>query len=249
MCTVTLIPCSNGREDILRIACNRDESRSRPRAFPPELRIFGDRRAVLPIDPASGGSWIAVNDAGLAMVILNRNSSDMPVNPAPLSRGAILPHLLHCDSLRSSEQLALDLNGYCFAPFRLILINRTEGSVIDGGGSALPATQHLGISRPLMFTSSGLGDAIVEGPRRRLFGEMFPEPRWCPEQQDLFHRHSWPSANHLSVCMRRADARTVSHTVVELGRETAVMTYSPHPPDEPGPSVAMTLPLETKVSA
>jgi hypothetical protein len=120
--------------------------------------------------------------------------------------------------------------------------------VIDGGGSTLLTAQHLVISRPLMFTSSGLGDALAEELRRRLFNEMCPESMCQPEQQDLFHRHSWPGASHLSVCMRRADARTVSHTVVELGRETAGMIYFPQPPDEPGPSVAMSLPLETKVS-
>ena len=249
MCTVTLMPCSTGREEILRIACNRDESKSRRLALPPELRTFGNRRAVLPIDPASDGSWIAVSDAGLAIVILNRNPGDLPVNSAPLSRGAILPLLLHCDSLRSAENLALDLNGNCFAPFRLILTTRTEASVIDGGGSTVLTAQHLAISRPLMFTSSGLGDALVEEPRRRLFNEMCPESMCQPEQQDLFHRHTWPGASHLSVCMRRTDALTVSHTLIELERHLAIMTYLPHAPDQPGPSVAMSLPLETKVPA
>jgi hypothetical protein len=77
---------------------------------------------------------------------------------------------------------------------------------------------------------------------------LFQEPPWRADQQDLFHRHSWPGATQLSVCMRRPDACTVSHTVVELGRETAVMTYLPHAPDEPGPAVALSLPLEMKES-
>jgi hypothetical protein len=210
------------------------------------LRTFADRRAVLPIDSASGGSWIAVNDAGLVMVIVNRNPGGMPVKSAPLSRGAILPLLLHCDSLRAAERLALDLNGAGFAPFRLILATRTEASVVVSGGGVMPAAQHLAIKGPLLFTSSGLGDALVEGPRRRLFEQMCKEPAWRPEEQDSFHRHSWPRATQLSVCMRRPDACTVSHTIVELGRDTATLTYLPHAPDEPGPSVALHLPLATK---
>jgi hypothetical protein len=244
MCTVTLLPCSDARDEWLRIACNRDESRTRPFALPPEIRTFGNRRAVLPIDPTSDGSWIAVNDAGLALVILNRNPKDGPVKSAPLSRGTILPLLLHCNSLRSAERVALDLNGDCFAPFQLVVATRTEVSVIRGGGGVTTTKDHFNIVRPMMFTSSGLGDALVEGPRRQLFDEMCPASRCRPEQQDLFHRHSWPNASHLSVCMRRGDAHTVSHTVIELRNETAVITYLPNAPDEPGASVPISLPLK-----
>jgi hypothetical protein len=62
MCTVTVIPLSFG----IRVACNRDESRERPAAMSPELRIFGGNQALLPIDPTGGGTWIAASEAGLA---------------------------------------------------------------------------------------------------------------------------------------------------------------------------------------
>src|SRR5206468_9651830 len=89
MCTVTVIrlphdparagggrsaPGWGGRpRGGIRVASNRDELRSRAPGLAPEVRGFGSRRAMMPIDPVSGGTWIAVNDAGLAMTLLNAN--------------------------------------------------------------------------------------------------------------------------------------------------------------------------------
>jgi hypothetical protein len=216
--------------------------------LPPECRCFGERKALMPIDPQSDGSWIAVNDAGLVMALLNRTPDGAVAKSAPLSRGAILPLLLHCDDLGSAEWLALDLNGDGFAPFRLIVANRDEFTVIDGGGDKLRAKFRGVLIQSLMFTSSGLGDSLVDEPRRRLFGDLFATPTRPHLQQDLFHRHSWPGAEPISVCMRRPDARTVSHTLVELTCEEAVMTYFPQAPDEKGPAIAECLQLESKIS-
>jgi hypothetical protein len=97
------------------------------------------------------------------------------------------------------------------------------------------------VDEPLLFTSSGLGDAVVDRPRRALFREWFtPSTDWR-ERQDSFHRHSWPDRTQLSVCIRRADARTVSCTVIELLSASARLTYYPQAPDEPGPSFLLTI--------
>jgi hypothetical protein len=66
-------------------------------------------------------------------------------------------------------------------------------------------------------------------------------------QQDELHRHSWPNQEHVSVCMRRSDARTVSFTAIELRSDSAWMTYSPQAPDQPGPSISLSLPLHGMV--
>src|SRR5439155_17977933 len=86
---------------------------------------------------------------------------------------------------------------------------------------------------PLLFTSSGLGDGLVDPPRRVLFEEWFvPGANWR-EIQDAYHRHSWPDRSHLSVCMRRPEARTVSCTIVDLDHTRVAMTYLPDAPDQP----------------
>ena len=76
-----------------------------------------------------------------------------------------------------------------------------------------------------MRTSSGLGDAIVAGPRRTLFRRVFDAPIDPKCTQDLFHQHRWPGREAISVNMDRAGARTVSHTVIEIGLETIAVSY------------------------
>ena len=43
--------------------------------------------------------------------------------------------------------------------------------------------------------------------------------------QDAFHEHQWPGREPVSVRMCRADACTVSHSVVELTASFVTMTY------------------------
>ncbi|MCH2374633.1 MAG: hypothetical protein MK538_10620 [Planctomycetes bacterium] len=84
---------------------------------------------------------------------------------------------------------------------------------------------------PRLFVSSGFGGEVVE-PRRRLFDEHFADDdsAWI-SRQNAFHRHSWPDRQHVSVCMRRDDAQTVSLTVVELTSKCSELTYFSGVPD------------------
>jgi len=94
---------------------------------------------------------------------------------------------------------------------------------------------------PHFFTSSGLGDSVVDGPRRELFGEMFPLDGDWEAAQRAFHRHSWADRPNLSVCMRRPDAATVSCTTVEVCAEHVSLAYTPGPPDRCDPMPAVIL--------
>jgi hypothetical protein len=241
MCTVTVV---TSRQTV-RLACNRDELLSRPVALPPRIEEFGQRRAVLPVDPTSGGTWVAVNDAGLALVLLNvhsRNGTRAP-QAATRSRGKVIPALLHDDTPLSGAFSALALDPAQYAPFRLVLVNRGEAVEVHSDGSEVRLVRRIGMSRPLLFTSSGLGDQLVEGPRRQLFRECFDQPGDVLARQDAFHRQRWLDRPHLSVCMDREDARTVSHTVASIGLDSVTLTYHPDAPDRPAEAVSLTLPI------
>jgi hypothetical protein len=238
MCTVTLVPCFPG----IRLACNRDEQRSRPAALSPQVRRFGGRRAILPIDPVSGGTWVGVSDAGLAFVLLNVNDHDrrpLASVPAPASpflsckrsRGTIIPGLLQCETLSDAVQQALTVDPAEYEPFRLVLADCSEIAEIRTTGGGLEMVGRRRLIVPALFTSSGLGDHRVESPRGQRFYRCFGEPYFWLEQQDAFHRHRWPERPELSVCMSRADARTVSYTVVEVWPDVVAMTYWPDAPD------------------
>lgn len=228
MCTVSILPI--GRIDrAIRIVFNRDELDARAPAQPPVERSFGQRRAICPIDPLSGGTWIGANDAGIAFCALNVNqcTSTRGIGAGAFrSRGTIIPLLLECGSTDEATERAMELSPRGFQPFRLLIIECGLVSEIVSEGRALRA-ERTTLSAPMMRCSSGLGDEIVQTPRRELFDRMLGRSATA-EAQDEFHRHYWTDRRDISVCMLRADARTVSRTTVELSeRGTARMHYEP----------------------
>jgi hypothetical protein len=243
MCTLTVVPLAGSR---LRLAFNRDERPDRPAGLGPRQRRFGDREALLPIDPAAGGTWLAVNDAGLALALLNVTSENPAAAGVALrSRGAIIPALLGTASPSAALAVAEQgLDYSTFAPFRLVLVG--QGVVADvrwDGREPMVMSRLLG-GRPLLFTSSGLGDQLVDGARRELLDELFGgAPETWERAQEAFHRHRWPGREHLSVNMTRTTARTVSHSVIDLDPAEALFTYHPAAPDQPAERVSLRLPL------
>jgi uncharacterized protein with NRDE domain len=242
MCTVSIIPTAAG----LRMACNRDELRTRPSALPPRVVRFGRRLAVLPLDPAAGGTWVAANDAGLAFALLNVNRPGAR-HVGRLTRGMVIPSLLGCDSVEAATALALRLDASDFSPFRLVVAD-PRGCVAvvwDGSRRELELSA---VTRPLLFTSSGLGDALVEEPRRSLFEEMVLADA-TPENLDCFHHHRWPDRPHLGVNMSRDDARTVSYTVIQVDRERVRLAYHGGAPGEVATASTVELMIRPRVAA
>lgn len=229
MCTVTVLPpslLSSGANDdqrLLRVACNRDELLTRAPALPPTLWAAGPRRALMPIDPQSGGTWIAANDAGLVFVLLNA-SSGVPARAGAVSRGTIVPTLVGCPTVSLALEQARRIRVDRLAPFRLLIIDRDE--IVDcrpDEGRILHRRSRL--RGAVLRTSSGLGDALVAGPRRALFQRTITMARDAVTAQDHFHRHQWPGREAMSVNMRRHDAATVSRTVVEVREGSVRLSY------------------------
>jgi hypothetical protein len=221
MCTVSVLRLPG---DVTRVAVNRDELVTRAAALPPVVRRFGDRRAVMPVDPVSDGTWVAATDAGLVIALLNYNPPGRGNVAAPGSRGVIIPMLLGQASARAAAAVAMSLSPESFGPFRLVVLDRETLAQVTSDGSEL-GLRLLDVRREaVVFTSSGLGDHLVEGPRTELFRRMMDRGA-SADVQDEFHRHQWVDRPHLSVRMRRADARTVSTTVVEAGPDGIRMSY------------------------
>lgn len=248
MCTVSIIRINrNGaRTPAVRVACNRDEQRSRPAALPPRMQTYGGRRAILPIDPGSNGTWVAASDAGLAFSLLNVNlppRAALPGKPLLMrtSRGSIIPALLDAATLDEATERAEALDAMAYPPFRLVLVDAERAASVYCDGATLRSERFSLSDGPLMFTSSGLGDQLVEAPRRALFAEMFRPDGDLAEAQLTFHRHVWPDRAHLSVCMRRPDARTVSFTTIELSERDISLTYHGDAPDTPVTPVYLAL--------
>jgi hypothetical protein len=221
MCTVTIVPRAGG----YRLLCNRDERRARLRAVVPRPWPAGNGTAIFPVDPQGGGTWIGANDAGLAMALLNRTDDPGRVPAGRSSRGLIIPPLLRHEEVDAAVRAAALIDPSRFAPFRLVVVQTGRCGIVSSDGAAL-AVEFSEFDTPLMLTSSSLGDRRVDAPRRRLFERLvLRRPRGWIDGQRTFHRHRWRSRPEASVTMERADARTVSRTLVDVSWRTVTVRY------------------------
>lgn len=232
MCTVSIIPsplhdASRSRSIGFRLVCNRDERWERADASVPRWReIEGEAgRAIWPADGEAGGTWVAADQNGLTLCLLNRNT--IPPTQLPTaglqSRGRIIPMLLPEGTGDAVSRAAGDLDLEAFAPFRLIAVDPHAPRdrfihEIVWDRKAFTARAHP--IAPICFASSGLGDDRVL-VRLDLFESMVVGSGATPEAQDLFHGHSWADRPEISVLMTRSEARTVSMTHVEVAEQTS----------------------------
>jgi Transport and Golgi organisation 2 len=123
MCTLVILRRPDHRWPVL-IGANRDEMIDRPWA--PPGRHWPDRPEVVAgLDVLAGGSWLGVNDWGVAAAVLNRHGS---LGPAPdaRSRGElVLEALDHADAVAAAEALSHLAPG-AYRTFNLIVADERD---------------------------------------------------------------------------------------------------------------------------
>jgi Transport and Golgi organisation 2 len=132
MCTVVILRRPGHRWPLL-LGANRDEMIDRPWREPG--RHWPDRAEVVAgLDLFAGGSWLGINDWGVAAAVLNRTGSLGPL-PGLRSRGElVLEALDHADAAAAAEALAhLDPDAY--RTFNLIVADERDGFWLHHAGA------------------------------------------------------------------------------------------------------------------
>ena len=133
MCTLVILRRPDHRWPVL-IGANRDEMIDRP--WDPPGRHWPDRPEVVAgLDKLAGGSWLGINDWGVAAAVLNRHGS---LGPAPgiRSRGElVLEALDHADAAAAAEALA-DLDPAAYRTFNLIVSDERDAFWLRHAGGA-----------------------------------------------------------------------------------------------------------------
>lgn len=256
MCTVSLALNVGRCADGFRLVSNRDELRTRARARPPVEHDGVHATMLMPIDPQGGGTWIGVNNRGVVAVLLNSNTTGGVATDRVAgreSRGVVVPRVLDTPDFEAACEVADGLDARAFAPFRLFMLHCGSWVHWHGTGDVLRRVASSAMDRPVCFASSGLGDALVQQPRRDLFHAMIQASGgYDSATQDRFHHTPMPDAPELGVMMSRADARTVSVTAVTVEPAAArgVMVYQPLDQlgREPQPAVTVALPLRQEAT-
>ena len=124
MCTLVILRRPGHRWPVL-IGANRDEMIDRPSK--PPGRHWPDRPEVIAgLDMLAGGSWLGINDWGVAAAVLNRHGSLGPL-PDRRSRGElVLEALDHADATSAAEALSY-LDPEAYRTFNLIVADESQG--------------------------------------------------------------------------------------------------------------------------
>lgn len=248
MCTIVMFMTPDGR---LILAGNRDEMRTRRRAIPSGGPVaLGEVRALHPTDADAGGTWIGVNDHRVAITLLNNYQEDARFTPEgkAVSRGLLVKDVLAMTSLAAIEAHLRERPLRNTRPFVLAAgqldattPNTATAIVATWSGTALEIESR---ALPILLISSSykLEEAIT-ARSSALSPLMGDAPPTAPEDIiGLFSQHD-PEPGPFTVSMSREDARSVSHTLIDLDVDRARMIYLDGPPHEEPARHARELPM------
>ena len=230
MCTVSWIHRENG----YLLLFNRDELRTRMPASAPRIEQRNEVAFITPLDGDHGGSWIAVNQFGLTLCLLNRfDDSPGGIIREYTSRGLLLHELIDCSNLKMVSDRVVAAKCLRFRPFTLVaLVTGQPAMVIDWTGSETITKSHAENLMPITSSSWQEGNVVLK--RKGQFQAMVLERSRVDE--DLlfeFHCSHLPERGPASVCMHRPDARTVSVSTVIVTQKAIEFVYHPNSPCQP----------------
>ena len=196
------------------------------------------RRTMYPLDPDGGGTWIAVNDLGLGLCLLNNYQAADPRVERPTSRGELVRDLAEAPDAAAVRAALKGLDPGHFRGFQLLVLepgeDTDESFVAFWDGVELRCVP-LG-EAPMPLISSGFDLPRVERSRREVFERCVAEAGVLDTAVlSGYHGSTEPEPGPLAVLMERPDARTVSHTRVSVTRDEVWMHYMPVPEDLDGP--------------
>jgi hypothetical protein len=221
MCTVTFIARKRG----YALGMNRDEKLTRAKGLPPARHQVDGRAVLCPSEPG-GGTWIALNDSGASLALINWYSVTNRVNGSALSRGEIVKAVGAADSVECVKARLGELPLKRINPFRLIGIFPATGEVVEWRWNLNRLIRKRARWRTQQWISSGFDEAAAQRVRGREFRHAL-EHTSAPRLSWLRNLHSshTPKLGPFSTCMHRSDAATVSYTEITVTSRTATMRH------------------------
>jgi len=221
MCTVTFVPRKRG----YILGMNRDEKRTRPKGLPPTRRKFGNRSIICPSEP-SGGTWIALNDRGVTLAVINWYSVSLRARGNVVSRGEIIPAVGAAENSRALARSLAPLPFDRINPFRLIGVFPATEQIVEWQWDLQELTHRSCLWKSQQWISSGFDEFKAQEIRNRSF-EKFQNQASTGTTDWLrrLHCSHSPGRGPFSTCMHRSDAVTVSYTEISISPSQQLLYY------------------------
>jgi len=221
MCTVTFI----ARQWGYCLGMNRDEKLTRPTGLPPKEKKVNGRAVISPSEPG-GGTWIALNDYGATLALINWYSITARVGGKAVSRGEVINSMSAASSADVAHAALAGLPLNRINPFRLIGVYPATGEIIEWRWNLSQLVRKHHRWKTQQWISSGFDEPTAQ----RVRGKSFQRAGRQHSADSLdwlrrLHRSHLPEAGPFSTCMHRADAATVSYTAVAVSSHHTTMRY------------------------
>lgn len=230
MCTLSWVRGEAGYE----LFFNRDERRTRGSELAPELLERDGVRFLAPRDADFGGTWIAANERGLTLCLLNGDAAELGHGTFE-SRGQLVLELAGCTDGREVVARMTPAQAARFRPFLLVALDpRREAVAAEWNGRELALDEHAEARMPVI--SSSFAEAAVRARRAASFRQrqVAGGPLAAAALRAIHASHDGgPSA--YSVCMHRDDAETKSFTRVRVEPAHVELEYTPGAPCRTAP--------------
>ena len=221
MCTVTFIARQRG----YCLGMNRDEKLTRLAGLPPKVKKVNGRAVISPSEPG-GGTWIAVNDHGATLALINWYSITAQVGGKAVSRGEVVNSVSAASSADVAHAALVGLPLNLINPFRLIGVYPATGEIIEWCWNLSRLVRKHHRWKAQQWISSGFDEPTAQ----RVRGKTFQRAGRQHSADSLdwlrrLHRSHSPEIGPFSTCMHRDDAATVSYTEVAVSSRQATMRY------------------------
>ena len=221
MCTVSFIARQHG----YLLAMNRDEKLTRATGLPPKIISVGGRQVVRPSEP-SGGTWIALNDAGVTFALINWYSVTAQVKNNPVSRGEVVNSVSAQISPVVASEILAELPLKRINAFCLIGAFPATREMFEWRWDLKQLTRLERPWRGQQFISSGFDEPTAQRIRSQTFRlALQQKSAGTLDWLRRLHRSHSPESGPFSTCMHRADAATVSYSEVAVSSRAIWMGY------------------------
>lgn len=226
MCTATWLFNENGYD----LFFNRDELNTRKIAFSPTLKSVNSLSYLSPTDADEGGTWIAVNQFGLSLFLLNFYHADFKIkdNFKFKSRGLIIPNLINENNPDSVFSRLNDFNLTNYRPFILAVIS-PDHSVSTFSWNGTERIISGNVDLPLCSSSFKSLD-VINSRTQRIQSEINSTKNLTADYFIDLHKSHFPDKSAFSICMHRDDAQTVSLSHIRVTENKISFSYLPGNP-------------------
>lgn len=212
MCTVSW----SVEQKHLSLCFNRDERKSRGEASGPKVLDLGGVQTIAAIDADAGGTWLAVNEFGLCVFLLNNYGAEALRRkrlPAPRSRGELpirfTSSQARCEVLSSLKSDQFDE----YNPFILGVADVEGVSLFAWDGEGLKSVQ----SEGGFVTTSSFNTHEVESYRKSSYeAALKAKGEFTADDRRLYHVSTPHEDAAFNPMMLRNDSRTRSVSTIDV---------------------------------